>query len=276
MPEEAIIEEAAVVETAPESEAPAESVETEAAVTPTDVPDAVPKTVEADAPIPAWFTNTMSRSKRKNAAAAAAEEKAKREIPEGLRDSIVDEDAFNYIMDHLDSKTEAVRAESRAAKSQADEIIRKQNEKAVLRTHHHVYNSVYCDKFKNDPTLMGNKDAAEFADRMVHEYMDRATWDAMEHSDTSSLDAARDPNFGAAVAALAKVKFGLKDGNVPVSIKGAEVASSSGVSGGKSDNFSSVYSKADIAAAQSRGITEAQLRKAHKATGSSTFDEYDS
>ena len=68
MTEEAIVEEVATVDVAPESEAPAESVETEAAVTPTETQAEVPAEVEEDAPIPAWMTSVISRTKRKDQA----------------------------------------------------------------------------------------------------------------------------------------------------------------------------------------------------------------
>ena len=277
-------EEVVVEETTDDSDYSSEqdSFAEEAEVAPEPEPVVEEPAPEEDVPPPSWFLDIMERrtKKQEQEAAVAAEEGEKPVLPPELarlaEQSILDEETLSALYNVFNKQNEATRAEALQSKNLADGIIRKQNERAIAKTMHTVHQKVYNDVFKNDPTLQGNKTAAAKADSIVHRWMDRAAWDAMEHGDTRALAYAESPEFGHVVAAMVKATEGLKDGSGSLNMKGAEVESARSVpANGDSSGFYSVYSKAEIEDARKVGISEADLRKAWEETGSQNFSDYD-
>ena len=189
-----------------------------------------------------------------------------------LRDTIFDEDTQQLLNRMVDQKVNAVRSETAKIAQQLLAQKRKEAQMEVGETLSHVHKHLYNDIFRNDSTFQGNKEAAEFLDSTVRNFIENASIEAVELGNYESLRMARDPRFGKVVAAMVKAMKGIPDGKTPaIKIKGAQVEASTPTAAKSSSYKISPEVRAEL---KRYGISEAQHLKDMEFTGSN-FSDYD-
>ena len=224
------------------------------------------ETVVEDAPIPEWMKSILPSDDQDIPVPTQKQQEQQTQYDEQfLKDTILDEDSRRAIAAELRSMEERMRREYSATEQKLTAQQRKEAKLAIGNTLQHVHANLYNDQFKNDPDLQGNKELAEFVDSTVQNFVRDAAIEAMQFGDYSRLKQANSPEFGRAVAAMAKAIKGIPEGKPkPVVPKGAVVES--GSVAGESKTPSMKFSAADRKAMKEYGLTEQQIIEAAEET----------